>query len=617
MIYKKFLFLLVQPFILGAFFGPTEAGEALPAENLALVAPSGIRASVWEEVGKQLRLSSGREIKLERKGVTTKELGILIDNMPSGVKRSLRILKLNSNLLTEIPLNMVQLSGLEQLDLSNNRITNGFSVLEKLYNLRLLSLVNNGISRLPLAVCFITRLAGLDLCDNPLGVLPEEIKNLTHLQTLIIDNVRISIFPASLAALKNLRQLSIKNNPGLSVAYTDLAQFEKLTYFVADPPLIRSCLKQLCLQRVPGINPTVWRLVTASLCRSNPLGLTLTIPGEPFLGVVGGKAKMFDDAQACSPEVVSDTLVEYESAETKLTTESLAALINALPQFIRTLVAVIDLSDNLLTRLPAEIKYFAHVQVLGLRNNQLIELPDELGYLKHLERILLCGNQLTALPRSLGSLEALTEINVDHNCFVEFPPAITALANLANLSVKFNRLTTLPAAIANLQNLQLLDVSFNQLAILPKELFGLTCLQQLKICGNQLQELPDFIGFLTNLSSLEISLNKITEIPKSIRNLLHLAVLRASCNRIKFLPPEMSDLVNLKVLSVGGNLLWDLPRQILRLKSLYYFEARNNPFIFLDDPEIIAYLNSRKSLMIDQAACQQLGLRAHMAQYDP
>jgi CCR4-NOT transcription complex subunit 6 len=78
--------------------------------------------------------------------------------------------------------------------------------------------------------------------------------------------------------------------------------------------------------------------------------------------------------------------------------------LNALPQeFFHELRALItlDLSYNVLLRLPPGISNLIHLEKLSLSSNRITELPVEMGQLYHLKEMDLSGNPLVSPPHNI------------------------------------------------------------------------------------------------------------------------------------------------------------------------------------------------------------------------
>jgi small GTP-binding protein len=151
----------------------------------------------------------------------------------------------------------------------------------------------------------------------------------------------------------------------------------------------------------------------------------------------------------------------------------------------------LDLSGNLLTRMPHEIIKLTKLTSLDLRDNQLTSLPTEITKLSKLTRIDLGNNQLTSLPPEITKLANLTSLDLRSNQLTSLPPEINKLTKLSRLTLENNRLTSVPLEITKLTNLTSLDLRQNKLTSLPPEITRLPNLRRLYLSGNMLPIPPE------------------------------------------------------------------------------------------------------------------------------
>jgi hypothetical protein len=149
----------------------------------------------------------------------------------------------------------------------------------------------------------------------------------------------------------------------------------------------------------------------------------------------------------------------------------------------------LNLSNNQLTDLPAEIGQLHSLRSLDLSCNQLTNLPAEIGQLHSLTKLFVSYNQLTSLPAEIGQLHSLTSLSLGKNQLTNLPAEILELHSLTSLSVHANKLTNLPAEIGQLHSLTSLSLSENQLTNLPDEIGQLHSLGWLDLTGNPIQDL--------------------------------------------------------------------------------------------------------------------------------
>lgn len=84
--------------------------------------------------------------------------------------------------------------------------------------------------------------------------------------------------------------------------------------------------------------------------------------------------------------------------------------------FSRTELTSLDLSNNALKDAPqSQIGQLKNLKTLNLSNNLLTGLPAELGQLNKLEVLNVSNNKLTGLPMELGNLTQLQVLDITGN----------------------------------------------------------------------------------------------------------------------------------------------------------------------------------------------------------
>ncbi|NXY34709.1 LRSM1 ligase, partial [Pomatorhinus ruficollis] len=127
------------------------------------------------------------------------------------------------------------------------------------------------------------------------------------------------------------------------------------------------------------------------------------------------------------------------------------------------------------------------VKVLDLHDNQLASLPADIGQLTALQVLNLERNLLKSLPQSIGDLAQLQVLNVKGNKLRELPGSVSGLRSLRALDVSGNVLQELPRGLAHIHTLQTLTLDASAMTYPPPDICseGTEAIQQFlcKECG--------------------------------------------------------------------------------------------------------------------------------------
>src|SRR5581483_9164960 len=121
------------------------------------------------------------------------------------------------NQLTALPEALGQLTQLQHLYVFVNRLTALPEALGQLARLQHLAVSDNQLKALPEALGQLTQLQHLAVSDNQLTALPEALGQLTQLQHLAVSDNQLTALPKSLRQLKNLKGLYLHANPVLGL----------------------------------------------------------------------------------------------------------------------------------------------------------------------------------------------------------------------------------------------------------------------------------------------------------------------------------------------------------------------------------------------------------------
>ena len=130
---------------------------------------------------------------------------------------SLREVFLHRNNFEEIPLCLCNLPSLQLLWLNNNKITTIPDEIMRLKSLKRLHLDSNFIKDFPTSLCQLTQLEVLYLNNNAIHHINEAIGNLVNLKRLYLDHNKITDIPSGITKLTNIVLLLLDDNEIRSV----------------------------------------------------------------------------------------------------------------------------------------------------------------------------------------------------------------------------------------------------------------------------------------------------------------------------------------------------------------------------------------------------------------
>lgn len=384
---------------------------------------------------------------------------------PLAVKR----LRLVSQNLKTIPLQIFNLTNLEELYLSDNQLVNlPSNFAQKFPRLQIIDLSNNRFQSFPAVLLQCTDLQSINFWSNTLNSLPDELVNLEKLQILSISGNRWRALPDVVFKMPNLKYLYIKdfkvNNLG------KISQLKNLT---------RLALENIGLFSFPSEVLKLPKLEHLIL-RQNQIN---TLPSEIK---------------------VLDKLVYLNLSQNRLSNwiEPIG--------YLKKLVNL-DLSYNPIQKFPDELFLdLPNLKALNVSYTALQSLPENIGQANHLIWLALNGTQIEKLPEEIQSCQRLQSLHLSTMPKLNVNQTLTQICRLnklTNLSLIYwpvsGKGLNLPSEFIALKNLRKLDLKGTKLASPAQELAKFVQLPRLEAlnlskCGIKIAY-PEF----ENLHSLK------------------------------------------------------------------------------------------------------------------
>ncbi|XP_059215446.1 leucine-rich repeat-containing protein 18 [Centropristis striata] len=149
----------------------------------------------------------------------------------------------------------------------------------------------------------------------------------------------------------------------------------------------------------------------------------------------------------------------------------------------------LTLSNMGITIFPKCLLKLTNVDELDLSRNLIQKLPENIGNFTSLRWLDLHSNKLESVPESIGNLVGLTHLNLSNNRLIS---------------------ASLPSTIGYLTNLKSVNLGMNQLDTLPTSMMALDSLQELCLFDNLFISLPEFVKLLRNITKLNVKRNPLS-----------------------------------------------------------------------------------------------------------
>ena len=204
---------------------------------------------------------------------------------------------------------------------------------------------------------------------------------------------------------------------------------------------------------------------------------------------------------------------------------------------------------------------------------------------KELKELTVCGDMEADWLKGLGALAAVRRLTISGSYMKQVPLGICELSELEELSL-FSNFESLPSDIKKLHKLRKLKIQGNQKPRLKlTEEFGqLRALEDFELLSTWTHSLPDTIGQLSSLKRIKVNSEGLNELPQSIGKLVSLEILDLYGCKMKSLPDSIGQLGELRVLDLADNYnLAALPETIGKLSKLEKLNIRNTALKELPD----------------------------------
>jgi len=429
------------------------------------------------------------------------------------VSESVQNLDVSNNSLTDVPSELSNLKNLRDINLSENCFKSIPQVLQSMSSLVSINLSNNSImihdqktlnleeefeflkpkleNKLELSNPEDSIYSEEELLDPAVkhsnksnsvdsGILLSDhtfdFSSLTNLTNIDLSHNQIQFFPDSLSDLSNIMSLNISHNQIGSLPAT-LKSAHNLRYL--DISWNR-------LVEVPLWVEDLTKCIKFSL-NGNPIGDAMEFPDH--FGSTCRRLKYLE---------MENTYIRH---------------------FPSSLTSLLDLRHLLLSNKKTSLAdstqssssgYFERKDSWNLFGNKRYYEGGE----KEVKDRLLHRNALWTFPASFSKLVGLVKLEAVDVGLADLPEALGNLRNLKIIDVSKNNLSWIPKSFVDLPSLQICNFSQNNILMLPLDIETMSSLAHLLAANNMIAEVAENLHLLKTLRTLDLYDNQISTLPR-------------------------------------------------------------------------------------------------------
>ncbi|XWS11065.1 hypothetical protein CRYUN_Cryun38cG0051600 [Craigia yunnanensis] len=389
----------------------------------------------------------------------------------------------------------------------------------RLSMLKLLDVSFNSIVAIPEEIGSATSLVKFDCSSNHIKELPSSLGKCSGLSDLKASNNLITSLPEDLMNCSKLTKLDVEGNKLTALSENLFASWKMLIELNASKNLLSGMPENIgCLSRLIRLDLHQNRILSIAPSITGCCSLVEFYMGNNALSMLPEEVGAL--SRLGTLDLHSNQLKEYPVGACKLC------------------LSVLDLSNNSLTGLPAELDSEAKTPA-----KEVVTMAARLSLTS--KELSLDGMVLSAVPSEVWESGEIIKVNLSRNSIQELPVELSSCVSLQIPSNGFQAISML----------QILDLSGNATSLPENPLFScLSHLKELYLRRMQLQEVPSEIISLRQVQMLDLSQNSLQSIPEGLKSLTSLTELDLSDNNISALPPELGLLEpRLQVLRLDGN----------------------------------------------------------------